>query len=121
MTKSNQTRQQLENAILDVSRKVSVNSETGCFDEAVLMAFGEAWHHLASYFKDYSHNDTDIGVEVIHDYLEKINLFWAISKREDLSERCKERAEEALYELEASLDYIMQAVESRIYPNGFRE
>jgi hypothetical protein len=111
-------RTELEQEILNSAKKVRFEHNAGCFEEDALREFWEAWRRLVQYYEDENHNDTEIGVEVIHEYLDKINLFFGVWQDQSASEHCRERSEESLQELEAYLDYIMQAVEIRLYPDG---
>lgn len=92
--------------------------ESGCFDEQWLLDFRDSWHALVKYYKNYQHNDTDIAVEVVHHYLETTNRFFRLWKDSNASESCRETAVDALLELEAYMQAIMEAVERRIYPDG---
>jgi hypothetical protein len=111
-------RAKIEQEILNSAKKVRFDLTMECFDGDALREFWEAWRSLVQYYEDENHNDTEIGVEVIHEYLDKVNLFWGVWQDQSVSKSCRERSEDALQELEAYLDYIMQAVEIRLYPDG---
>ena len=111
-------RQQLEQVIINSAQELKIDAGSGCFDEQTLVDFQDSWYALGKYYKDYQHNDTDIAVEVVYRYLETTNRFFGIWKDSNLSESCRARAVEALQELEAYMQGIMESVERRIYPNG---
>jgi glucan phosphorylase len=111
-------RSQLEKTILESSRKIHIEEMLECFEEAVVNEYMMAWHNLAEYYRDFSHDDTEISVETIHDYLDKLNYFFSLWQNPNTEETCKERSQDIVQEMEAHMNYIIEAVENRIYPNG---
>jgi hypothetical protein len=109
-------RTQLTKKIIKASKNLRVYSEVGCYEENALSEYQGFWHLLVGYYENNA--DTEMGVELVSEYLERINDFFGSWNDPSLSEDCQERSEEALRELEAHTGYIKAAVERRLYPNG---
>ena len=80
-----------------------------------LREFFDAWRDLANYYGDNA--DTVIGVEVVREYLDKLNYFFVIWKEPHVDGECQEQSEEALQELESYMQDIIGYVEAGLSPN----
>ncbi len=106
----------LESEIIKRAKFIALDAETHCFDEQHLYEYIEAWHQLAIYFRE--NEDTSIGVEVVREYRDSLDYLFGIWKHGDVSDECRERAEEALRELEAYMRDIFEAVELTLSSSG---
>jgi hypothetical protein len=111
---SSERRAELERLIVDNAKRIIANQETGCINETDLQQYLETWHQLVLH---YRHSDEMvIAVEAVRDYLQSMDYFFGISNYQTFDETCRERATEALQELDASMKYIIQAVELKLPP-----
>jgi hypothetical protein len=88
--------------------------EHDCFDTT--HAGLEHWDDLVHYYR--ANDDTDIGVEVMREYMDRLNDLLRIAQDTTLPEQCHDEVEDAVSELQMHLNEIINHVEFRLYPNG---
>jgi hypothetical protein len=108
----NSSREQIENELIKKAHEIKIDRQTGCIDETFFEEFDLAWHKLVKYYE--SNEDSVIGVQVVHVYLDTVNLFFAVWQDNNVPEDCREHAEESLRILERQMEYIIIAVENRL-------
>jgi hypothetical protein len=118
MAKHNKPRRILEENIIENAKSIRIKKNEFCFDEAALVEYAKSWHELIQYYRNPEICDFEMSIDLIQLYLYDINYFFALSKDDSLPEDCRARAYEMIQELEANLNYIVEAVEIWMYPNG---
>jgi hypothetical protein len=108
----NVSREYIEQQLIQKAKEIKIDSQTGCIDEIFLEEFDLVWHKLVKYYE--ANHDSVIGVQVVHIYLDMINLFFATWQSPNVSEECREAAEESLQILQRQMEYIIISVENRL-------
>lgn len=109
------TRHKIEDSI--VARFHSVDfrqSNHAWLDDPVFWDFVFGWHDLARYYEQHP-TDTTIGVHLLDLYTACVRLFQQAAQDRSLKERRRDKAADALYQLNFYFNQIMLTLERHVH------
>lgn len=108
-------RSDLENELVNSANIITYDGQN-CLNKEQVETFSETWRELVDYYEN--HDDNDIGVEVIREFIDWQMRFSTVWHDETRPANCREAALDPLEELELLMNNIIRAVEMRLYPTG---
>lgn len=110
--RDNEERDQWEERIMEASNQID-NIQPDWFNSAEWDLFIEAWHKLIEYYE--RHTDSVIGIEVVREYTDFMQLLRRVRCDENLSVDVRAQAEEKIIELEGQMDEIIKEAVTNKY------
>ena len=108
-------RKKLENRIVKLAESVPVggsDSELAWLYGQELDEFIDTWWTLAKYYEE--HSDTEIGVEVVSEYVYYSRIFRRLICDVTLDPRIRQQAEDQMRDLDAGMDEVIKEAVSHL-------